>query len=252
MQPGADLDADIFLEQLMEALKGKELCLRIGIGTRKNGLPYLDVFDVTSQVTADGCLALYKSLADESCEGTAGLAPACCKNVALNELGQLTVQHKAATQIVDRVKMMVESVAKPKLEVPQEIGGIKVTLECKCMACNADCKMVAAGVPNTVQDFMSMPKGSIFAAFAQTMYSDGEFQVANHVHFEGDQKHMDVKVFRYEVEQFKEKITRMAEKSKDQSEDMGAKRTLEVETLMSASPTPRRIKLRKTSDGNQC
>ena len=253
MQPGADVDADIFLEQLMEALKGKELCLRIGIGTRKNGLPYLDVFDVTSQVTADGCLALYKSLTDDSCEGTAGLAPACCKNVALNELGQLTVQHKAATQIVDRVKMMVESVAKPKLEVPQEIDGIKVTLECKCMACNADCKMVAAGVPNTVQDFMSMPKGSIFAAFAQTMYSDGEFQVANHVQFQGDQNHMEVKVFRYEVEQFKEKITRMAEKSKDQSEDMGAKRTLEVETLMSASRvTPRRIKLRKTSDGNQC
>ncbi len=64
---------------------------------------------------------------------------------------------------------------------------------------------------------------------------------------------MEVKVFKYEVEQFKEKITRMAEKSKDQSEDMGAKRTLEVETLMSANRmTPRRIKVQKTSDGNEC
>ena len=109
-------------------------------------------------------------------------------------------------------------------EIPHEIDGINVTLECKCVACNATCKMVAAGVPNTVQDFMSIAKGSIVAAFAQTMYSDGEFQVANHVQSEGDQNHMEVKAFKYEVEQFNQKITRMAEKSKDQSEDMGAKR----------------------------
>ena len=252
LQPGADLDADTFLEQLMEALRGKPLCLRIAIGTRKNGSLYLDVFDVTSQVTADGCLALYKSLTDDSCEGTPGLAPACCKNVALNDLGQLTVQHKSAIKIVDRVKLMAVSVAKPSVEILQEIDGIKVTLECKCVACDAECKMVAAGVPSTVQDFMSMSKNSIFAAFAQTLDSDGNFQVANHVEFDADQSDMQVKVFRYEVEQFKEKIIRVAATSKDISEDMGAKRTLEVETLMSATLTPRRLKLQKTSDGNEC
>ena len=142
-------------------------------------------------MTADGCLALYKTLTNDSCEGTAGLAPVCCKNVALNPLGQLTVQHKSATQIVNTVKIMVESVAKPKVEVLQEIDGIKVTLECKCMACNAVCKIVAAGVPDTVQDFLSMPKGSFVLAFSQSMSSGGEFQVANHLHFEGEEKQME-------------------------------------------------------------
>ena len=73
-----------------------------------------------------------------------------------------------------------------------------------------------------------MPKGSIVSAFSQSMSSGGEFQVANHLHFEGEEKQMAVKVFSYEVEQIKEQITRVVEKSTDQSEDMGAKRTLEV------------------------
>ena len=45
----------------------------------------------------------------------------------------------------------------------------------------------------------------------------------------------------------------MAEKPNDQSEDIGAKRTLEVESLMSDSRVnPRRIKVQKTSDGDIC
>ena len=70
------------------------------------------------------------------------------------------------------------------------------------MACNADCTMVAAGVPNAARGFMGISKGSIFAACCpQTLYSGGEFQVANHVQADGDQKHMDIKASRYEVEQ---------------------------------------------------
>ena len=90
---------------------------------------------MTAQVNADGCLALYKSLPDDSCEGSPGVAPACCKNVALHELGQLMVQLSGqlsgAQQNVDIGKVVAEWVDTPKLEVPPENEGIKVTGGCK-------------------------------------------------------------------------------------------------------------------------
>ena len=39
LNPVADLEAEDFLEKVMEALKGKELCARVGLGTRKMGRP---------------------------------------------------------------------------------------------------------------------------------------------------------------------------------------------------------------------
>ena len=64
---------------------------------------------------------------------------------------------------------------------------------------------------------------------------------------------METKVFKYEVGQFQETITSMNQKPSDSSEDMGAKRTLEVERLMSAArETPKRLKIEHTADGNNC
>jgi len=251
--PSSSLDDDTFLEQLLEAVTGKGLCLRIGIGARKNGLPMIDLFDVTSQVDENGCLALYKNLEDHSCARTPGLAPVCCKTAVMNELGQLTVQHGGASQTVERVKMVAQLTAKPQVEVLQDIDGIKVTLTCKCVACDGELEIAAAGVPGSVQDVMSMPKGAIFAAFATTKNPEGEFKLANHVQLDGPQKNMDIKVFKYEVGQFQETITTMNQKLSDSSEDIGAKRTLEVEKLMAAArETPKRLKIQHTTDGNKC
>ena len=129
-----------------------------------------------------------------------------------------------------------------------------MTLTCKCVACDGELKIAAAGVPGSVQDVMSMPKSTIFAAFATTKNPEGEFQLANHVRLDGPQKNMETKVFKYEVGQFQETITTTNQKSSDSSEDIGAKRTLEVEKLMddAARETPKRLKIQHTSDGNKC
>ena len=65
---------------------------------------------------------------------------------------------------------------------------------------------------------------------------------------------VEVKVYMYEVEQFKDKITRLTVKPKEETaEAVTLKRTKEVETLMADSrQNVRRLKLQKTSDGHSC
>lgn len=42
------------MEDLVRALRAKEICIRVGVGHKKNGSVSFDVFDMTPQVTHEG------------------------------------------------------------------------------------------------------------------------------------------------------------------------------------------------------
>ena len=152
-----DLDLENVMEDLTQALKGIELVVRVGVSTRKDGQTVnLELFDVGEQVTSDGCLAIYKEIKHEFGEGSPGIVPACCRQVTVNELGQLAVKNDKAERSVETVKLMLRVIEDPALQVPDDIDGLEVTLRCSCVVCNQECMLYAAGLPKTVQVYTRM------------------------------------------------------------------------------------------------
>jgi hypothetical protein len=142
---------------------------------------------------------------------------------------------------------------KPTVEVLQDIDGIKVTLEMQCVVCGKQCQLNASGVPTTVQDFMSMPKGTMFTAFTQNVGEDGSFHVAQHRVMDSTEKSMQEKVFKYQAGQFMQKVVQVAQQPDESSastEQSGNKRTKQMEALMAQSSVGKRLKVQKTSDGD--
>jgi hypothetical protein len=254
MDPMGSIDSETVLTDLMEAVQCKEMCLRVGVGPKKTGSDiYVDLFDVTHQVNSDGVLALYKNLNNDNCDGSPGLAPACCQNICQNELGQLMLKCSDVVHNIECARLLGIAAGKPTVEVLQDIDGIKVTLEMQCVVCGKQCQLNASGVPTTVQDFMSMPKGTMFTAFTQNVGEDGSFHVAQHRVMDSTEKSMQEKVFKYQAGQFMQKVVQVAQQPDESSastEQSGNKRTKQMEALMAQSSVGKRLKVQKTSDGD--
>ena len=246
------MDSEACLADLMAAVQGKEMCLRVGVGLKKTGSGiYVDLYDVTPQINSDGVLALYKNLSNDNCDGSPGLAPACCQSICQNELGQLTLKRSDVVHNIECARLLGIVAAKPSVEVLKDIDGIKVTLEMQCVVCGQPCRLNASGLPSTVQDFMSMSKGTMFTAFTQSVGDDGSFHVAQHRVMGNTEKSMQEKVFKYQADQFMQKAMQVVAKQPDEtSEQSGNKRTKQMADLMAHSTIGKRLKVQKTSDGD--
>ena len=98
-----------------------------------------------------------------------------------------------------------------------------------------------------------MSKGTMFTAFTQTVGDDGSFHVAQHRVMDNTEKSMQEKVFKYQADQFMQKVMQVAQQPDETSastEQSGNKRTKQMEALMAHSSVGKRLKVQKTSDGD--
>ena len=246
-----DLDKTDVMEDLVRVLRAAEVCVRVAVGHRKNGMVSFDLFDITPQVTAEGCLAVYRETSHALFDGSPGVVPACCQNVMVNSLGQLIVKHKSATQAVETAKMMVCLIEDPVLEVLENIDGIRVTLKCKCLVCESPCTLFAAGLPKSVQDYTRMSLNVHFVAFVQSVEPDGGIPIGYHVELKDPQTQpFELRVFKYQAAQFLLTLAKSTAAPTGEA-DHSAKRTKALEDLMAdVRPDVKRLRLTKTMDGN--
>ncbi len=246
-----DLDKPDVMDDLVRVLRVAEVCVRVGVGHRKNGMVSFDLFDITPQVTAEGCLAVYRATSHAMFDGSPGVVPACCQNVMVNSLGQLIVSDKSATQAVESAKMMVSLLEDPVLEVLDNIDGIKVSLKCKCLVCESPCTLFAAGLPKSVSDYTRMSTNVNFVAFVQSVEPDGGIPIGYHVELkDAETLPFELRVFKYQAAQF---LLTLAKSNAAPSEDAdnSGKRTKALEDLMAdVRPDVKRLRLTKTMDGN--
>ena len=248
-----DLDLENVMEDLTQAFKGIELVLRVGVSMRKDGKSVnLDLFDVQEQVTSSGCLAIYKEIKHEFGEGSPGIVPACCRQVTVNDLGQLAVKNDKAERSVETVKLMLRVIEDPALQVPDDIDGLEVTLRCSCVVCNQECMLYAAGLPKTVQVYTRMLVDEYVTAFVQTMEPDHKFPVGYHLsHKKRTDVPMDIRVFKWQVGQYLLSLSDVKTNEESDEKAVKLKRTKQIETLMTGVRSEaKRLRLTKTDDGS--
>ena len=246
-----NLDQEDVLEDLARALRVAEVCVRVGVGHKKNGNVSFDLFDISPQVTAEGCLALYRETNHPFFDGSPGVVPVCCQKVSVNSLGQLIVSQDAATQAVESAKIMVKLIGAPDLQVLENIDGLKVSLKCQCVVCESPCTLFAAGLPTSVLEYTRLLVGSHFSAFVQSVESDGGLPIGYHVELKDPQTlDVELRVFKYQAAQFLLTLARfaLAPTAEAQTTD---KRTRALEDLMSQVREPvKRLRLSRTLDGD--
>jgi hypothetical protein len=246
-----DLDREDIMEDLVRALRAKEICIRVGVGHKKNGSVSFDVFDMTPQVTHEGCISVYRAATYSVFEGSPAVVPSCCQNVKTNALGQLTVTEKSITQAVETAKLLLVLTALPVMEVMKNIDGVKVTLKCKCLVCESPCTLFVAGMSESVTEYLRMPVDLHFLAFVQSVEPDGGIPIGYHIGLT-DPKTLifDLKVFKYQAAQFLISLAKFATASAIDADSSG-KRTKVLEELMAdVRPDAKRLKLSQTMDGN--
>ena len=247
-----DLDRENVLEDLCQALKGIELVVRVGAAMKKDGKSVsLDLFDVAEQVNSDGCLAVYKTIVHDSVQGLPGIAPACCRHVAANDLGQLTVKAGDAERLVETVKLMVQVVELLDLQVLDGTDGLEVCLKCECVCCKNQCLLYAAGTPQTVRGYTQIAAGAHLMAFVRATEPGYKFPLAYHVPLRNwTDVAMNVSVFKWQAAQVVNSmaISRMPTVTDERVLKM--KRTKSMETLLTCARTKaKRLRLAKTDDG---
>ena len=250
-----DLDRANLMEELCQAMKGVELVVRVGVAPRKDGTSVsLDLFDVAEQVNSEGCLAIYKTIAHDFGQGLPAIAPACFRNVSVNELGQLILKAGDAERLVDTVKLMVRVVEQEDLKVMDCIDGLEVSLKCECVVCKEQCSLYAAGLPATVKVYTRIAAGEYLMAFVHMAEPDHKFPVGYHVSLKSrTDVDVDARVFKYQAGQVIASISNSSMPTDDDEKELKLKRTKSIETLLTnacARTETKRLRLAKTDDGS--
>ena len=152
---------------------------------------------------------------------------------------------EALEHVVDSIYLVCKTKDKPKVEVLKDIDGINVKLTAQCMKCDATCVLEAAGVPDSVQDFMTIPKNSHVAILLHRMDSNGALQVDHHSIIPEADAQIFAKVHKYQTEQF------VMHMKSSRSEEMCKERKKEIDDLFLSQRTPKRLKISKTLDGDE-
>ena len=247
-----DMESENVMEDLCQVLKGVELVVRVGVGTKKDGASVsFDLFDVAEQVNKDGCLAVYKTIVHDWTPGLPGVAPACCQHVIVNHLGQLTVTAGEAERIVETVKLMVRVVKQEDLKVPDGIDGLEVGLKCECVCCKKECLLYAAGLPRNVQVYTRIAAGEHLMAFLHTVEPDYKFPVGYHVSLKSrTDVAMDERVFKWQAAQVMSSISNSGMPKNTDEREMKVKRRKSVEALLACVRSQsKRLKTAMTDNG---
>ena len=72
----------------------------------------------------------------------------------MNDHEQLQLQVADKTRAVDSVHLFCQVLEKPQVKVMQDMDGLEIEVPCACSVCGAHIKLLAAGVPMSVQEFM--------------------------------------------------------------------------------------------------
>lgn len=89
----------------------------------------------------------------------------------------------------------------------QDMDGIEIEMPCACSICGAHIKLVAAGVPTSVQEFMMVPQKKWVNVLCQRRWPDGGFLVAQFKEETNDTKlDMLKKLFKFECQQVIAKV----------------------------------------------
>ena len=181
---------------------------RVEFGVNKAGTGmYYDSFDISAQVTEDGVCGAFKALTEDVFFGNPGIAPACCKNIKMNEHDQLQVHVADKAQTVDSVHILCQVHAKPNVRVMEAMDGLEIQLPCVCSVCGAHITLVAAGVATSVQEFMTVQQKKWLSVLCQRRWANGMFLVAQFTEESNDKKlEMLQKVFKFESQQVLSKV----------------------------------------------
>ena len=234
-------------QNLLAGVMTQKLCLRVEFGVNKAGTgTYYDVFDISPQVTEDGVAGAFKALASDVFFGTPGIVPACCQSVRMNEHDQLQVHVADKVHTVDSVHLFCQVLQKPQVKVMQDMDGIEIEMPCACSVCGAHIKLVAAGVPTSVQEFMMVQQKKWVNVLCQRRWPDGGFLVAQFKEETNDTKlDMLKKLCKFECQQVIAKVnaaTGMAETKA---------RTEQIEELFAQQRSAKRLKMQKTHEGEE-
>ena len=166
-------------QKLLATAMTQKLCVQAEFGVNKAGTGmYYDVSDICKQVTEDGVCGAFKALTEDVFFGNPGIVPACCKNIKMNEHDQLQVNVADKAQTVDSVHLLCQVHAKPQVKVMQEMDGIEIQLPCVCSVCRTHITLVAAGVPMSVQELMTVQQKKWLSVLYQRRWASGMFRVA--------------------------------------------------------------------------
>ena len=261
-----DLDRENVMEELCQAMKGIEVVVRVGVAPKlapryfecliKDDTPVsLDLFDVAEQVNSDGCLAIYKTIVHDFGQGLPAIAPACCRHVSVNDLGQLILKAGAAERLVDTAKLMVRVVEQEDLRVLDGIDGVEVSLKCECVCCKNQCSLYAAGLPATVNPYIRMATGEHLMAFVHMTEPDYKFPVGYHVSLKSrTDVDGDARVFQWQAAQVIGSMSNSSTPMDTDENEMKLKRTKSMESLLTklcSRPESKRLRLVKTDDGSR-
>eukprot|EP00435_Cladocopium_sp_Y103_P042933 s3895_g12.t1 len=126
------------------------------------------------------------------------------------------------------------------------MDGLEIALPVSCGFCGQLMRLVAAGVPDSVQDFLMMQQKKWITALCQTRWSDGSFLVAQFKAEENDAKLETLqKLFKFECKEVLAKVN--ASKSLPESKS----RTEEIEGLLAQQRAAKRLRMVKTLDGTE-
>ena len=241
-----DMDSESVMEDLRAALQGIELVVRVGVAMKQYGASAsFDLFDVAEQVNTDGCLALYKTIVHSFGPGLPGIVPACCRHVIVNDLGHLTLRAGDAELRAETVKLMVRVVKHEDLKVPDGINALEVGLKCECVCCKKECRLYAAGLPQTVQAYLHIAAGEHLMTFLHTAEPDFKFPVGYHVSLK-DQSDvaMQERVFKWQAAQVVSGIANRSKCTETDERESKVKRRQSIECLLrSVRPEPKRQRL---------
>eukprot|EP00438_Fugacium_kawagutii_P007268 Skav211173 [mRNA] locus=scaffold1363:250458:252107:- [translate_table: standard] len=230
---------------LLAAVMTQKLCLRVEFGVNKAGTgTYYDVFDISPQVTEDGVAGAFKALASDVFFGTPGIVPACCENIRMNAHEQLQLHAPDKVHTVDSVHLFCQVVQKPQIQVMQDIDGIQIEMPCACSICGAHIKLVAAGMPASVQEFMLVQQKKWLNVLCQRRWPDGSFLVAQFKEEKNEAKlEMSKKLFKFECQQVisKVKFEFGVAETRTKSE--------KIEELLTQQRPAKRLKMEKTLQG---
>ena len=232
-----DLDSENVLEDLCQALKGIELVVRVGVAMKNDSTSAsVDLFDVAEQLNSNGCLAVYKAIARHFVQGLPGTAPACCRHVTVNDLGQLTVKAGDTERLVETAKLMVRVVQPPDLKVLDCIDGLEVCLKCECVCCKNQCLLYAAGLPQTVRVYTQIAAGEHLMAFVHTAEPDCKFPLGYHVLLRSQTDvATHVRVFKSQVAQVISGMSSSRMPTETDERELKMKRTKAMETLLTCA-----------------
>ena len=234
-------------QKLLSGVMTQKLCLRVEFGVNKAGTgTFYDVFDISPQVTEHGVAGAFKALESDVFFGAPGIVSACCQSVVMNEHDQLQLHVADKVHTVDSVHLFCQVLQKPQVKVMQDMDGIEVEMPCACSICSAHIKLVAAGVPSSVQDFMMLQQKKWMNVLCQRRWADGRFLVAQFKEETNDAKvDMLKKLFKFEYQQVTSKVTLPTgiPETRERSE--------KIEELLTQQRFAKRLKMQKTNEGEE-